>query len=78
MSKTQNVEKATSNKKGLSNDLEPNTSKLFYTRLDVSKMLHVSLVTLNKWNKNGTLKAHGIGRRVLYRVEDINNSIVKL
>ena len=41
-------------------------------------MLNVSLVTLNKWNKNGTLKAVGLGGRVLYRQEDIDNKIVEL
>ena len=52
--------------------------KPFYTRNEVATMLNVSLVTLNTWNKNGTLKAKGIGRRVLYAFEDIQNSIVQL
>ena len=41
-------------------------------------MLNVSLVTLNKWNKSGKLKAVGIGGRVLYRQVDIDNAIVEL
>jgi predicted site-specific integrase-resolvase len=41
-------------------------------------MLNVSLVTLNKWNKSGRLKAVGIGGRVLYRLSDIENAIVEL
>ena len=41
-------------------------------------MLNVSYVTLNKWNKSGKLKAVGIGGRVLYRQEDIDNAIVEL
>lgn len=49
--------------------------KPFYTRNEVASMLNVSLVTLNAWNKNGTLKAMGIGRRVLYSYENIVNSI---
>ncbi len=52
--------------------------KPFYTRSEVSQMLNVSLVTLNTWNKNNTLKAVGIGRRVLYTRESILNSIVEL
>ena len=55
-----------------------NKEKPFYTRNEVATMLNVSLVTLNTWNKNGTLKASGIGRRVLYTFEDIQNSIVQL
>jgi len=57
---------------------EPKQPKTYLSRLEVSKMLNVSLVTLNKWNKNGKLKAVGIGGRVLYRQEDIDNAIVEL
>ena len=57
---------------------EPKQPKTYLSRVEVSKMLNVSLVTLNKWNKNGTLKAVGLGGRVLYRQEDIDNKIVQL
>jgi excisionase family DNA binding protein len=57
---------------------QPRQSKTYLSRAEVSKMLNVSLVTLNKWNKNGTLKAVGLGGRVLYRQEDIDNKIVEL
>ena len=57
---------------------QPKQPKTYLSRLEVSKMLNVSLVTLNKWNKSGRLKAVGIGRRVLYRQEDIDKSIVEL
>lgn len=55
-----------------------NSEKPFYTRNEVATMLNVSLVTLYKWNLNGTLKAKGIGRRVLYSFSDIQNAIVEL
>ena len=58
--------------------MEKILQKPFYTRNEVATMLNVSLVTLNIWNKNGTLKAVGIGRRVLYARESILNSIVEL
>ena len=57
---------------------EPRQPKTYKTRKEVSKMLNVSYVTLNKWNRIGRLKAFGIGGRVLYREEDINNAIVEL
>jgi excisionase family DNA binding protein len=57
---------------------QPKQSKNYLSRAEVSKMLNVSLVTLNKWNKSGKLKAVGIGGRVLYRQADIDNSIVEL
>ena len=57
---------------------EPKQPKTYLTRAEVSKMLNVSFVTLNKWNKSGKLKAVGIGGRVLYSQETINNSIIEL
>ena len=57
---------------------EPKQPKTYLTRAEVSKMLNVSFVTLNKWNKSGRLKAVGIGARVLYRQSDIDNAIVEL
>ena len=57
---------------------QPKEAPKYLTRSEVSKMLQVSYVTLNKWNKNGTLKAVGIGGRVLYRQKDIESKIVEL
>ena len=57
---------------------EPKQPKTYLSRVEVSKMLNVSFVTLNKWNKSGKLKAVGIGGRVLYRQSDIDNAIVEL
>lgn len=62
----------------LKTHFEPKKPKTYKTRAEVSKMLNVSLVTLNKWNTSGKLKAYGIGGRVLYRQEDIDNAIVEL
>ena len=59
-------------------NFQPKQPKTYLSRAEVSKMLNVSLVTLNKWNKSGKLKAVGIGGRVLYRQEDIDNAIVEL
>ena len=57
---------------------EPKQPKTYLTRAEVSKMLNVSFVTLNKWNKSGRLKAVGIGSRVLYCQKTIDNSITEL
>ena len=58
--------------------LQPQQQIKYLTRLEVCELLNVSLVTLHTWNKNGKLKAVGIGGRVLYRQEDIENAIIKL
>jgi excisionase family DNA binding protein len=57
---------------------EPKQPRTYLSRIEVSKTLNVSLVTLNKWNKSGKLKAVGIGGRVLYRQEDLDNAIIEL
>jgi hypothetical protein len=64
--------------KDFEKNFQPKQPKMYLSRLEVSKMLNVSLVTLNKWNKSGRLKAVGIGGRVLYLQETIDKSIVEL
>jgi len=62
----------------LKKNFQEKQPKTYLTRAEVSKMLNVSFVTLNKWNKSGKLKAVGIGGRVLYRQEAVHNSILEL
>ncbi|TNJ47123.1 helix-turn-helix domain-containing protein [Tamlana fucoidanivorans] len=46
-----------------------------YSREATADMLCVSLPTLNEWTKQGIIRAFRIGGRVLYKLEDINNSL---
>lgn len=62
----------------LKHHFKPKQPNTYLSRAEVSKMLNVSFVTLNKWNKSGRLKAVGIGGRVLYRQSDIDNAIVEI
>jgi excisionase family DNA binding protein len=43
----------------------------FLTAREVSKLLGVSLVTLDKWRKNGTLKSYRFGSRIRYKKIEI-------
>jgi len=52
--------------------------KQIYTRKEVKDMLGMSYPTLNKLNKTGELKAHKIGRKVFYKLTDIENSMIHL
>ncbi|WP_298949371.1 helix-turn-helix domain-containing protein [uncultured Polaribacter sp.] len=72
------IEGVNSQLESLKNHFEPKQPKTYLSRKEVSRMLNVSFVTLNKWNKSGRLKAVGIGGRVLYRQSDIDNAIVEL
>ena len=47
----------------------------YLTRKEVAKLLRVSLPTLHEWTKEGILISHRIGKRVLYRLEEIKSAI---
>ena len=45
------------------------------TRKETAKLLCISLPTLHDWTKTGTVKAHRIGNRVLYKLEEVNEAL---
>ena len=45
------------------------------TRDEASKLLNVSLVTLNSWSKKGILTSYKIGTRVRYKENEVINSL---
>lgn len=47
----------------------------FLTRNEASILLKVSLVTLNNWQKTETLIPYKIGKRVLYKKEDVEKAL---
>jgi len=50
-----------------------NQSK-FISRKEVAKLLQISLPTLNDWTKSGLLNSYQIGTRVLYKLEEVEQS----
>lgn len=70
----------------LNNALEAFSSQLeskpkddkFYTRKETAEKLNVSLVTLTKHVYEGKITAHRVGHRVLFKAEDINQSLNKI
>lgn len=64
--------------KTLKEELNLNKSKELLTRNEVSKLLKIDLSTLHNWTKKGKLKSYGIGGRVYYKLEDIENSLTQL
>jgi len=52
--------------------------KEILTRQQVKDMLNISFPTLNKWNRTGELPAYKIGRKVFYKMSDIENSLISL
>ena len=47
----------------------------YLTRKETAKLLKVSLVTLHNWNKSGVLKPHYIGNKVLYKLDEVKQTV---
>jgi len=47
----------------------------FLTRKETAKRLHISLPTLSQHVKDGILKAYRLKGRVLFKLEEIENSV---
>jgi excisionase family DNA binding protein len=47
---------------------------VYLTRNEVSKVLNVTVQTLNNWRREGVLVPLKIGGRVLYKKEDVYNN----
>jgi len=44
----------------------------FLTREEISEILHLSTVSIDKYARNGKLRAHRIGNRVLFKLSEVN------
>ena len=68
------IEEALENKlKGFS--VPKKTVLTLLTRKDTAKFLRISLPTLHDWTKNGIVKAHRIGNRVLYKQDEVTQAL---
>lgn len=47
------------------------------SRKETAALLGISLPTLNDWTNKGVLKSHLIGRKVFYKVDEVNNALVE-
>ncbi len=48
----------------------------YLSRAETSEQLGITLPTLAKYTKQGIIKSHRIGNRVLYKIEDIENAVI--
>jgi hypothetical protein len=62
----------------LKNYLPSKEPKRYLTRKKTAELLNIDLSTLHNWNKQGILKPYQLGGRVFYRLEDIENALIKL
>lgn len=57
---------------------EENHSRQYATREEVSERLRISLPTLNTLTKQEIIKSYRIGRRVLYKWEEVENVLQQI
>ena len=50
----------------------------FLSRKEVSKLLKISLPTLNEWTKLGWLLSYKMGNRVLYKANEVELALCKV
>ena len=59
----------------LKKDFQPKEPTTYLSRQEVKQMLGINLTTLNNWTKKGILTAYGIGGRVYYKRNEVENAI---
>ena len=49
----------------------------FATRMEVAKLLKITLPTLHDWTKRGLVCSYKIGKRVLYKLNEVREAMHK-
>jgi excisionase family DNA binding protein len=62
----------------LKKDFHTKSPTEYLTRDEVAKMLKVSSTTIHNYTVKKVLTSHKIGRRVLYKLSEVESAIVKL
>lgn len=47
-------------------------------RIELAKLLNVTLGTLYNWTKSGKINSYGIGGKVFYKLDEIESSLIRL
>lgn len=62
----------------LKKDFQPKIPTEYLTRNEVVDLLKVDLSTIHNWTKKGKLKSYGLGGRVYYKRDEIEQSLIPL
>jgi len=57
---------------------QPKEPEEYIPRKELALRLSISEATLWRYTKNGTFTAYGIGKRVFYKLSEVNDSICEL
>jgi hypothetical protein len=58
--------------------LQPKQPIEYLTRKEVSEMLKIDISSVHNWSKREILIPHQIGNRVYYKLQEVEDAIVKL
>jgi excisionase family DNA binding protein len=62
----------------LNKRLQPDIPQLYITKKEAAAKLRLSLPTLGRLTSDGTLKGYRVGRRVLYRTDEIDQALKEI
>lgn len=62
-------------KEQLKEEFQPKEPASYLTRNEVCELLHIDLSTLHRWRKEGTLIAYGLGNRIYFKRNEIDEFI---
>jgi excisionase family DNA binding protein len=54
------------------------TLETLLSKKDVVELLGITLNTLDKYTKNGTIPAYGIGSRVMFKRSEVLSSLIRI
>lgn len=57
---------------------KPEAPTEYMTGADVCQLLHIVPVTLVNWRNSGKIKAYKVGRRVLYRKDEVEAALSEM
>ncbi|MEO9146193.1 MAG: helix-turn-helix domain-containing protein [Ginsengibacter sp.] len=57
---------------------KPQQPDSYITRQEAADTLHITLPTLLTWTMDGKIKGYRIGRRVLYKKNEINEAVTSI
>lgn len=74
----QRMETMETNLERFINGHKPSPPDSYITRLEAANILHITLPTLLKWTMEEKIKGYRIGRRVLYKKNEIEGAVTAI
>jgi hypothetical protein len=62
----------------LEQNFQPKQPPKYYTRQQLAKLFDVNISTIHNWKRSGILESVGIGSRVYFTQEAVDNALVNL